>query len=350
MQKTKNVKMKRDDGFSVEIGNAKHLSNMEETQYFFCKEGIFQLQMADNIDPERINPDLKHNVIQISSYSTSNIFVSRIFIQFDKMLKTNFLDARLNQNKIKYLMFECLKRLLYCQSSYNELVKQINFKIENFNQEEYLKSSVIKNQPFLEDLDEKVRSLIICQAGHFYRDTINIFKEFFSNRLSNNKKREIGDKRLDNLITWCIHQFGEEDKLTEFLKSHHNEWIKKFVTIRNKLEHPSVNEFIEILNFRILPSGDIHVPCWKLVHKDYPHEESSDLLYDIKAYIENLFRFYENLILFCIEKNIMHDGIANLCKIFRIPDNEIDNDLPILFTLEIDPTEFQKRVQKANKI
>jgi len=69
------------------------------------------------------------------------------------------------------------------------------------------------------------------------------------------------------------------------------------------------------------------------------------IIEDVQAYIENLFVLYEGIILFCIEKNIKREKIGELYKIFRIPEDKIDIEMPIFYTLEIDANEFFKRIK-----
>ncbi len=340
--------MKREGAFSVKIDDTKlkEMFEVDEKLIIFGMNTISRMQLAEEIDPKKTNPALPHNCIKMYNVGTSDLFVSGIFIQFAKMLKQSVFKKHLNKKQIIHLMFECMKHLIACERTYNELVDKINAAIDNFDQSAYLKSTVVTNLPFIEGLEETVKIFFISQAGHFYRDTIALIKEFFSDKMSNKQKREIGDKKLNKLIDWSSSKFGDIDKFTEYLHQEHNNWVKKFVVMRNKLEHPDSNEFVEILNFRMLPTQEVSPPSIKLHHKDFTCENNENLVLLLHSYIQNLYIFYENVLLFCIKKNIGVEDFSQFYEIYRIQDDKIDIECPIRYVLEFDSAMFFTQVKK----
>ena len=53
----------------------------------------------------------------------------------------------------------------------------------------------------------------------------------------------VKDSRYDLAYKWAKDEFGESDELTEFIKYHHDNWIKVLQEMRDSVVHPYTTKY-----------------------------------------------------------------------------------------------------------
>jgi hypothetical protein len=117
----------RDAGGSFTIGNVddgtpiKEFVVMGEALHAITLRGIYEIRLADQIDPERTNPALPHNVHrQVLSVGLDSELVSRIFLTAKTLFDPKFLRPGIAHERAVTLAFEAVENLVAMSATSTE--------------------------------------------------------------------------------------------------------------------------------------------------------------------------------------------------------------------------------------
>jgi hypothetical protein len=258
---------------------------------------------------------------KISNYGSSCPAVARTVLQASKLFSSFSLDEAIKE-AISGKEFELQRQLLRCVQIRDEVL------IEVSTAEEEIRVNGLRVQargrvvelPAVIDLQTKAESFL-QSAKMAIRDTALILQPFYNKNF---------DHKFHAIATWAETALGGNDDLTLCVK-HWEPWVKKIVTMRNKVDHPTEGPGGRLLtcNFRVAEDDITTVlpPAWCL-----SGDQPRPILADMEVIIEGIIRLGEDILVTCLMKST--DRLP--LRIYEIPEKERDKDCPMRLGVTID--------------
>lgn len=245
----------RSQGGRYEIGSDETdtmsaLVKVDDKLLCITRKNIRTVLMADSVDPDRTNPNIKHNVQHILPYGSDNEFVGRTFQQASILLERHTLNDNIDHNKGISISLGFLKEITELDKLKNEYIKEE----ENIN-------SNISNPPIpaLPNLEQKVKGFI-SNTDHAIRSIMELTQLFYP---------DIKNKGWEEQLLKIIESsFGDKDPFTIFINTF-KEFTEKIRKIRNTIEHPDNENILSIENYRLTSENILDVPSISFRGKEY---------------------------------------------------------------------------------
>lgn len=315
-------------GFTLKEGTGPttHLQSCGKFLEVYKKDKTFRVQTPESIDPEETNPNAPWTATPVADVGSSNLIVARVFIQSCEMLEIASFEKNIAIDALKMELHGIKEDLLVCESILNSLdieIEQVRKEVE----EEGVKSEngrMLNPFPFISNLDGQAASFLI----HAKRALIHIGRlpSYFANVPSRGANFHKLGKQLQD-------EYGSESDIAKLVLEA-ADTVKKIVDLRNYQEHPGKKETV-VENFKLTPDVTIMAPRWHITGEDekFINEDMGSSILFILQTAEAIFIY---LILQNISKSFPF-------IIHRIPDEEIDDDKPVMFKLTLDVGQFRSQ-------
>ncbi|MBW7452450.1 hypothetical protein ACFOLF_12275 [Paenibacillus sepulcri] len=262
---------------------------------------------------------------KVSDIGTENPIVARLCVQSIDLMKPFNLDQKLQDDIYNVLGVNVKDRLVACYKSYiyiyNEIIrldKEISLsKTDKVNPN-------IVEIPTIIDLNEKCENFLY-QSKLALRDLCVLFKIIYN--------KTFDEPRFDKIYDWAKNEFGENNSLTKMIKSDHDTWIRRVISMRNAVEHRGGHSGdLHITNMELAPDNKFTWPKWRL-----NDEVNGSVLKDMEIYIYNMLAFCEDLQIVILER-ISPDSPFTFVE---IPEEERDINCPIRLKVSLKPEYFK---------
>ena len=259
----------------------------------FTQKGIYEVTMADRIDPKRENIDLPHNVQKcILKLGTSSEIVGRTILTAKELLKKEFLAKYVVIEKILETTMDILTDLDSMHNEMSRYKESETKEIEDYNSRPKGSSLVI---PCVKDIKTYCKNFF-QKADHVEQALWEIIKIFLPDF---NPKGG-----FEKLIDFSKARYGENDVFTKHLEAILPFW-QGLRNIRDCLEHRgSLKEGrLEINNFVMNSNGTIDCPSLAISFRKTEIPKAPVYLL-MQEMMIGLVEVYENLLAFLCSKNI----------------------------------------------
>lgn len=271
------IDIQRDAAMCIELpkkcGKIEEMHDVNGHLYAIGTNGIYEIMLPDDIDPERINPNINPMCKEILDVGFAEPFVARIIGQVFAFL----------QILPKPVLHEMLVVAFNITMSVNQMVETL---IDLSNQTtDIIKQIDLQNQ--------HNQSISIRQVAGLEFKTKTFFLE--------------GHKILKHILQILINASDIDKNMhfSELLKVTQNDNVKKIIEgnsevtiefiwqLRNAIEHPSNNNFIKTNNISISANNKITLPTWEWSYTSWTKntkksEQKTSLLDDLNLIINNL--------------------------------------------------------------
>lgn len=241
--------------------------------YAFCEKSIYRIIMGTERDSQNqylLSPNTKSKIL---NKGVENSLVANFFYFLEGIEQKHFgkyqaitFSKRTNIEQVKGIIFQILLNCASFEDSYIDFANSFNEQLNKLDVPEYANNFEIK--AFMPNLEKKVKDIIITECGSILNKLSRLLTAFYGTSLSENIKNSImkHDKRIDNAVRILISQnlVSENGCLATFVKEQNSKFLAKLVDIRNALEHPDHNKFIQINNFSLSPDRTYVYPNWEL--------------------------------------------------------------------------------------
>lgn len=240
----------KEDGAIVEM------VNLNGKLIVLKEKAIYEFKMADNVDPERENPNLPTNIQQkLVNQGSESELVSKLLIGPKMLLRSEFFEDSLDVNRATELSLELLQETIMLEKEINEYLE-----IEKKESEEYNKRKGEKVSyaiPSIGDVETRCKT-IFQKADHIEQILMEIITIFYQNdKLT---KQSHFPKFYEILKT----KYGEEDLFTKYIES-----TLSFMVIirglRNGLDHRLPTT--KVTDFELLKNSDVLSPTIEFKQK-----------------------------------------------------------------------------------
>lgn len=264
MSRKRAIDVQRDAAFSMRVGGDDHSGIMHHLStgnalYIIKEEGVYQLKTADNIDPERLNPNIPHQNQQILPAGYNNEIVGKILLT----AKTLFDEHNATVKPFIADLFEhsivLTRQILELDAMARELIDDITRKENELEEKTFEPNAVCV--PSVSGMDTKLHN-ILSKADKAKNTILDLYRLQF---MPNAQKRPT----LDELNKAAEKVFEAEPQLIEGWKGN-AQYFGLIRNARNASEHPDENKEVALSDFAMWPDGKIYPPLVELKHKDTP--------------------------------------------------------------------------------
>ncbi|MCJ2062937.1 hypothetical protein MKK63_09465 [Methylobacterium sp. J-088] len=270
-------------------------------------EALYEVKMADWIDPERTNPSLNNMQRKISKRGASSPSVSRTILTAEVLSQPGFI-RELDREALLGLAMNgalCLSSMDDDSDAISAFEKSV---VDNIDGIDPLGVSVVV--PYHDVLEARVKSFFQSSI-HCLQSLLDISALFYGD----------GCKKgyFEGLRDYLKHTKKDEsfsDYLTRNL-----DFIKFLREVRNAIEHPKLNKRMVIQNYRLLPSGDIGGPTFELIHPGVAHPEVGLPSFLVQL-LDSLATLYEEVLVQLFDNNSGSFGEVKF-GVVRIPPDRM---------------------------
>ena len=316
MEEKKPIDRKRESAGYANIGSKEdgaimEMKNVGGRLLIIKERAIYEMIMADSIDPERTNINLPTTIQKlIIDKGTESEVVSRTLLTAMTLFNKDYIVDTIDCNKIISLTIDLLSEISVLEKEINEY----QFAEDNASNEyeERKKQLSSYKLPAIVSLDSKCKT-IFQKADHVEQTLMDIIVNFYPN-LGLTKQ-----SHFPNLHQKLKEKYGETDSFVLFIKNaiHFMQVIRE---LRNGLDHRL--EHTKILDYELQTNGDIISPTIELQHKKNKLERTS-LHEFLDITFTNIIDIVELTFAFLAKKNVRKSGMAY--QVRKIPEDKRKN-------------------------
>ena len=233
--------------------------------------------LADEVDPDRTNPNIQHNVQNILPHGSDSKFVGKTIQQASILFKEHSLPATISCDEGMSISFSFLKEITALDKA----------KCEYINEETVINSNLSKSShvPSLPNLEQKIKNFI-STADHACGLVMEMSHLFYPN---------VGGKGWESKLISELESLGQ-DHFIDFIKSF-QEFTVGIRRTRNKIEHPHgelKDDNFNISNYKLTPKNTVALPLLSYTSKDFNYPEVQISIF-MDSTIHNLLTVFELL-------------------------------------------------------
>lgn len=221
--------------------------------YFVKERGIYAMQLADQIDPQRTNADIPDTQQKILPIGSNDPLVARTLLTAHTLFNQTLMGASFDRQKGLMLALEVLKNIAALSDMRSSLEAA-----EAAARASYEPQTPQRGTLRLPSIgDAKSRCDAFAQkAGHVVDALEEMAKLFYG--------REIASKWIDSLSRIAVERYGPDSPFAEYMRVV-GPFLLLVRELRNMIEHPKPDKRITVNDFHLVPSGEIALPSVKIV-------------------------------------------------------------------------------------
>ncbi|MCX6753240.1 MAG: hypothetical protein NTW62_02780 [Candidatus Nomurabacteria bacterium] len=238
----------RSQGGAFNIGleegdNVSALIKVDENLFCVTRKNTRCMVMADDVDPERTNPNINHNIQHILPYGSDSELVGKTLQQANILFADHSLAQTINHNKGISTAFSFLKEITSLDKTKNDYVLEENG----------IKTNLSKNPqiPSLPNLEQKVKGFVL-NADHACAHIMEMANLFYP---------DVKGKGWESKLIGKLDATSQDDFIN-FIKSF-EAYTVGIRRMRNKIEHPHgelKDDLLNIENYKLTPENTISPP------------------------------------------------------------------------------------------
>ena len=283
--------------------NIKGMVLIYNNSYVLCEDSIRKIQTGTMVDIHNEYGKVPSSNIHIISNGANIGVITEIWQIMQKLEMLELNDKNRQNMKMRQYFCDIKKILLGIIEEISSLIDNYEHFYSDYKQElckttQPISKEIVTNHPFLLDLDKKVKDIIVGNIGGLLNKlaqlVVNVYLFELSNTQQNNimNKDKYLNKAMDILKDKKIIQ--NNSALHQYINNKYIVFLSRLVQIRNKIEHPSRNQNVEIVNFYMQANGSYCVPYWNLNINEY--RGSFVLIKELESTYLNILDFVENFI------------------------------------------------------
>lgn len=265
MRKKREIDRQREAAFSIEVGGDEDNSGIREListshrLYTLTEQAVYSVQLADDIDPERTNPNIPNLSQKVISVGYGNEIVGKVLLTAMVLFHENNSKTSQLHDDLFEVTVELAKHNLELRSMVASLVEEISSKEEKFfSVKQKVKSFHI---PSITDLNTKLHGIMV-KLDKTKDCILMLYQIHFLPGRSKRPQFDEYRQALTNLPEMTGDFLSAWDEKVKFLK-----FVRE---ARNCSEHPKAGQQLVITNFQMQPDGSVNPPLIEVEHKDTP--------------------------------------------------------------------------------
>lgn len=241
-----------EDGPIVEV------LSTEKRLYFVKTKAVYSFQLADQIDPDRTNPNIPNTQQRELAIGSDNSAVARILLTAKKLLTKTALGQSFDVNQGLFTAIDLLKDIAVLIDMRERLeLAQRESTSPQTSERPFSRSFRL---PSIENIEAQCDAFA-QKAAHVVTGLERLAKLFYPTELTT--------KWIDSLIRTIRSKHGDDSTFVRYLENN-KPFLMLVIKMRNLIEHPKENEHISVHNFHLLPSGELANPSVEIVRPGSP--------------------------------------------------------------------------------
>jgi hypothetical protein len=282
-----------------------------DVMYFVKEQGIYAMQLADQIDPNRTNaaiPDTQQRVLAIGS---TDPIVARTLLTAHALFDDKFLGPSFERAKGLRLALELLKDIAALEEMRTSLQSaELDARAPSEGQGQANRPFTL---PVVVNLEARCDAFA-QKAAHVVNTLEQVAKLFYAD--------ELKSKWIDSLMRIAAQRCGDDSPFAQYMTA-----IRPFLLfvldMRNMIEHPTEAKYIKISNFRLLASGTIELPYVEVVRPGGQAQKATITLL-MKQIIDDLVSAAEGMIACLCAVNV-HPLAGMPVQVVELPPEQKPN-------------------------
>src|SRR5258706_14381041 len=236
------IDAKRDAAFSMTIEGAGALTDMipiGDTLFIVSERCVHAVKLADQIDPQRSNPNIPHTQQKVLPVGSTDLVVGQVLLTANTLFEPKFLGAEFNREEALKLALDLLKDLVAMIEISTRLLAAEQTSREAFEARGARGDAL--QLPSVDNVEARFDSYI-QKAGHVV-DTLEQIAELFY-------PTQITKKWVDSLLELVTARYGSDSPFAKFMRGARLAllYVRE---IRNMIEHPLADCRVEVRDFSI---------------------------------------------------------------------------------------------------
>lgn len=269
-------------------------------------EGVYEIKLADQIDPERQNASTPNTIQKIIPFGSNYPWVGRILLTAHRLFKNDFLQDHINCDEMMCHIVNIIEDI----SALYELVNKYNEEEKGtiVNHDLRIKEDRTFILPTISNVEVRCNEYL-QKYDHSLSELFTIVKKCYPDMNkggwdSLQKKIESEPKDIDNFL----------DFLTGALPLLH-----MIRNARNCVEHPKDHQRLVVTNFSLDSKNNLLPPMMKVVHPKTA-TENVPVLNFFNENFRNIIKVIELMLVFLCSRNMkIVSGIP--IKIILLPED-----------------------------
>lgn len=252
----------RDSGGAFTIGGDADNSALTkpmpigEHMYIVKARGIYEFQLADQIDPQRTNAEIPNTEQRILAYGSDHEIIARTLLTGDVLFRKTFLGPSFNRDRGMALLLEISKDLL-AMTEMRTGIETAETQAMAARESDRVEGRMLR-LPTIGHVEGRCDAFG-QKAGHVVGALGAVAKLFYGD--------ELAKKWIDSLAALAARRYGDEDAFTRFI-SGVRPFLLFVLDMRNMIEHPTEAKYIKARDFTLHSSGELVPPSVTIVRPD----------------------------------------------------------------------------------
>lgn len=246
--------------------------------YVLCKNSIHKIQTGNMIDINNKYKKVPSSSILIIENGANKKIINDIWHIMQKIQLFELNDKNKENIKIRQYCCDINMNLLNIINDISnfitnyETLRSIYYR-ELAKTQKITTEEIIIDHPFIPNLDNIVKNIIVDNIGGLLNKLTQLIINAYILELSNSKIEKImsNDKNLNQAleVLYKNNLIHKNSELRTFVDNSYRKFLTRLIKIRNKMEHSSKKQNVEIINFYIQPNSSWGNPYWIINIPDY---------------------------------------------------------------------------------
>lgn len=220
-------------------------------------KGIYEIKLADQIDPKRTNKNVPNTIQKVLPYGSDDPWVGSVLLTAEELLKKSIIGEHVDCDKILNMVLRIsldIAGALEVSESYS---KKEQRELEIFDSKIRADRSVIL--PSINDVASMCKEFL-QKSDHALRELFDIVKLF---------QNGVGAGGWDSLKDAVESEPDKVDNFLEFIESA-LPLLRLVRNSRNCVEHPRDDQNLEVSDFSLDPENNLVTPLVTINHPKTP--------------------------------------------------------------------------------
>ncbi len=308
--------------FPSEAGAIKHMVGLDGFMEIYTVHSTYRVKTPDHLDPARTIPGMPWSQSAHAMVGAANPIVARIVIQSVEALG-NWPLRNGNVETIKRHLHACKEEAVICEVAYNKLKPAFDTAVARIKDRKLTIQRNMVECPSLANLRDEAATFL-TSAKRALQALGEVFNQFY---VPDGSKPLVSNANFSFAIARLEGSRPGNQGFLDYLRKVESV-TKRFVDLRNGLEHQNEKDFTVIENFQLTPKG-IAPPSWRRGNLAV----EGPVLAEMHFFIQFLIEFCESVFFFGLLDNIAPNFSLGF-QVEQLADDRIDPECPVRFRLQ----------------
>ena len=228
--------------------------------YAVKEKGIYEIKLADQIDPERTNIHVPNTIQRVLPYGSAEPWVGSVLLTGHELLKKEVLNNDIDVDRAMLLVLEIAQNIASAKDVLEAFSDSQRTEVEKYDLKVGENRSVVL--PSVNGIKNKCKEFF-QKSDHALDSLFKIAKLFIPN---------VGKGGWESLQKEVSNEAEKIDNFLEVLESM-LPFLRFVRNTRNCVEHPRADQRIVTTDFSINPENQLLPPSIEVVHSKTPQEQ-----------------------------------------------------------------------------